>query len=83
MSAGRGWIAVVVVMLAGPSALRVFATALMFTLIVAAGLRLQTTGLPVQVTEALPFIATIVGLVASGRRRARSPRWAKGVAPRS
>lgn len=63
MTAGRGWIAVVIVMLAFGSTYRLLTIGAAFTFIIAAGLRLQAGGLPVQLTEAIPFAATLLALI--------------------
>jgi len=75
MTAGRGWIAVVIVMLAFGSTLRVLTIGAAFTFIIAAGLRLQTSGLPVQLTAAIPFAATLLALVIVYSRQHARAYW--------
>jgi ABC-type uncharacterized transport system permease subunit len=72
MSAGRGWIAVVAVMLGQANPLGVAATSLLFGFTDSLGFRLQGLNLPSQLTEAVPYLATLAGLflVAMRRRRA-------------
>lgn len=70
MSAGRGWIAVVAVMLGRANPLGVLAACVLFGLADAIGLRLQGLGLPNQLTDAAPYVITLAALIlASGRRR--------------
>lgn len=73
MSAGRGWIAVVVVMLARAHPIGVLGAALLFGFADALGFRLQSFGLPDQLTDAGPYVITLLVLILmSGRfRRAR------------
>jgi simple sugar transport system permease protein len=68
MTAGRGWIAVVAVLLGRALPLGVFAAALLFGLAEAAGFRLQGLGLPQQATDAAPYVVTLLALIASSRR---------------
>ncbi len=75
MTAGRGWIAVVAVMLAGGRPKWVFATSALFALAESVGLRLQGLGLPQQITDATPYVVTLIALVLVSRtwRRRRAP----------
>jgi general nucleoside transport system permease protein len=68
MSAGRGWIAVVAVLLGQAHPFGVLATCLLFGFAEALGFRLQGNGLAVQVTDALPWVATLAALVIARRR---------------
>ncbi len=68
MSAGRGWIAVVVVMLARAHPVGVLGAALLFGFADAIGFRLQSFGLPQQLTDAGPYIVTLVVLILMSRR---------------
>ncbi|MEV8630316.1 ABC transporter permease [Streptosporangium sp. NPDC051023] len=73
MSAGRGWVAVVAVMLGGARPWPVLASCLLFGAAEALGFRLQGLGLPQQAADAAPYVITLLALVvaaaARGRRR--------------
>lgn len=71
MSAGRGWIAVVAVLLGRAHPLGVLGACLLFGSAEAIGFRLQGNGLAVQVTDALPWVVTLIALVIARRRFAR------------
>ena len=71
MSAGRGWVAVVAVMLGRAHPFAVFGASLLFAFAEGLGFRLQGNGLPVQITDALPFVVTLIALVAARKRFAR------------
>ncbi|AUS82022.1 sugar ABC transporter permease [Actinoalloteichus sp. AHMU CJ021] len=74
MTAGRGWIAVVAVMLGAAAPVGVFLAALLFGLAEALGFRLQGLGLPQQATDAAPYVVTLIALFVSSRRlRRRDP----------
>ncbi|WP_449281382.1 ABC transporter permease [Leucobacter sp.] len=68
MSAGRGWIAVVAVMLARAHPIGVLGAALLFGFADAIGFRLQSFGLPQQLTDAGPYVVTLLVLVLMSRR---------------
>ncbi|ALG15316.1 ABC transporter permease [Kibdelosporangium phytohabitans] len=68
MTAGRGWIAVVAVMLGRATPIGVLLAALLFGLAEALGFRLQGIGLPQQATDAAPYLVTLVALFLSSRR---------------
>ncbi len=72
MSAGRGWIAVVAVMLARAHPVGVLLAALLFGFTDAVGFRLQAFGLPQQLTDAMPYVMTLVVLVIVSRRFVKS-----------
>jgi len=73
MSAGRGWIAVVAVMLGQARPLGVGAASLLFGFTDSLGFRLQGLNLPSQVTESIPYIATLAGLfLVAIRKRAQA-----------
>jgi general nucleoside transport system permease protein len=75
MTAGRGWVAVAAVMLAANRPLLVLGACLLFGAAEAWGFRLQGLGLPQQLTDAAPYLVTLVVLVASRvrvRRRLRA-----------
>jgi simple sugar transport system permease protein len=65
MSAGRGWIAIVAVMLGRAHPVGVLGIVGLFGFTEALGFRLQGNGLPSQLTEALPFVITLVALALS------------------
>ncbi|HEY0449643.1 ABC transporter permease [Actinophytocola sp.] len=70
MTAGRGWIAVVAVLLGRALPAGVLAAAVLFGLAEAFGFRLQGIGLPQQATDAAPYVVTLLALfVSSGRLR--------------
>lgn len=71
MSAGRGWIAVVAVLLGRAHPLGVLAAALLFGLAEGLGFRLQGNGMAVQITDALPWVATLIALVIARHRFVR------------
>jgi simple sugar transport system permease protein len=77
MTAGRGWVAVVAVLLARAAPFGVLLAALLFAAAEAFGFRLQGVGLPSQVASATPYVLTLVALVVQsvrGRRvRGRPP----------
>ena len=72
MSAGRGWIAVVAVMLARAHPVGVLAAALLFGFADAIGFRLQSFGLPQQLTDAGPYVVTLLVLILMSRRFKRT-----------
>jgi simple sugar transport system permease protein len=69
MSAGRGWIAVVAVMLGRAHPLGVLGASVLFGLADAVGLRMQGLGLPNQLTDAAPYIITLIALILAVRRK--------------
>lgn len=71
MTAGRGWIAVVAVLLGRAEPFTVLGASLLFGFAEAFGFRLQGQGLPVQITDALPFVVTLIALVLARRRFTR------------
>jgi len=71
MSAGRGWIAVVAVLLGRAHPLGVLGACLLFGSAEAVGFRLQGNGFAVQITDALPWVVTLIALVIARRRFAR------------
>lgn len=68
MTSGRGWIAVVAVLLGRAEPFAVLGASLLFGFAEAFGFRLQGQGLPVQITDALPFVVTLIVLVVARRR---------------
>jgi general nucleoside transport system permease protein len=71
MSSGRGWIAVVAVMLGRAYPLGVLGASALFGMAEGLGFRLQGNGLPVQITDALPYVATLIALTFARKRFAR------------
>ncbi|HSJ29187.1 MAG TPA: ABC transporter permease, partial [Acidimicrobiia bacterium] len=71
MSSGRGWVAVVAVMLGRAHPVGVLGASLLFAFAEALGFRFQGNGLPVQVTDALPFVMTLLALIIARKRFAR------------
>lgn len=69
MSAGRGWIAVVAVMLGRSNPFYAALACLLFGFADAIGLNLQARGLPNQLTDIAPYVVTLVALALSHRRR--------------
>ena len=71
MSAGRGWMAVVAVMLGRGHPLGVLAASFLFGFTDSLGFRLQGLRLPSQFTETVPYLVTLLSLflVATYRRR--------------
>lgn len=68
MSSGRGWIAVVAVMLARAHPVGVLGAAFLFGFADALGFRLQAFGLPQQLTDAGPYVITLLVLILVSRR---------------
>lgn len=71
MSAGRGWIALVIVMMCSARLPWIFPAAILFGLVDALSFRIQGLGLPQQFTEALPYVLAIAVLVAAFSRRVK------------
>ncbi len=79
MTAGRGWVAVVAVMLGQAAPLGTLLAALLFGITEAVGFRLQGEGSPSQFTSAAPYFITLMALiVVSLRTRAQALRRARG-----
>lgn len=64
MSAGRGWIAVVAVLLTGGRPLYVLFIAVLFGFVDSLSFRIQGLGLPQQFTDVMPYLATLIVLIA-------------------
>lgn len=77
MSAGRGWIAVVAVMLTRGRPLAVLLIAILFGFVDSLSFRVQGLGLPQQLTDALPYLVTLLVLIVLSawklRRETRHP----------
>lgn len=71
MSAGRGWIALVALMLGRYNPIATGAACVLFAFADAMGLRLQSEGLPNQLTDIAPYVVTLIALAASHHRRRR------------
>ena len=71
MTSGRGWVAVVAVMLGRAHPVAVLGASILFAFAEALGFRLQGNGLPVQVTDALPFVVTLIALIVARKRFGR------------
>ena len=69
MSAGRGWIAVVAVLLGRAHPAGVAAACIVFGFTDSLGFRLQGREIPSQFTAMLPYVVTLVGLAILGSRR--------------
>lgn len=83
MTAGRGWIAVVAVMLGRALPVGVLLAGLLFGLVEAIGFRLQGEGMPQQAADAAPYVMTLIALFLATRPRfrdavARRTRRARG-----
>lgn len=72
MSAGRGWIAVVAVMLGRAHPFGTFGACVLFGFAEAFGSRLQGEGLPAQVTDAAPYVVTLIALIIARKYFSRS-----------
>ncbi len=70
MTAGRGWIAVVAVMLGRAHPFGIALACLGFGLADAVGLRLQGQGLPNQITDIAPYAITLLAMIGLGLRGA-------------
>jgi simple sugar transport system permease protein len=81
MSAGRGWIAVVAVMLGRNNPLYAAAACVLFGFADGIGVNLQSHGLPSQLTDIAPYVATLLALVISHRRRIRASLRSRQSAP--
>ncbi|GAB3118487.1 ABC transporter permease [Glaciibacter psychrotolerans] len=67
MSAGRGWIAVVAVMLARANPWATLGACVLFGFAEAIGFRLQGNGFPAQITDAAPYVVTLIALLFASR----------------
>ena len=72
MTAGRGWVAVVAVLLAQAAPYGVLLAALLFATAEALGFRLQGVGLPSQLASATPYVLTLIALIAASVRARRA-----------
>ncbi|QVQ50080.1 ABC transporter permease [Spiractinospora alimapuensis] len=76
MTAGRGWIAVVAVMLGAAAPVGVFLAGGLFGVAEALGYRLQGLGMPQQAADAAPYLVTLVALFLAARRVRRQAQAA-------
>lgn len=81
MSAGRGWIAVVAVMLGRDHPLYAALACVLFGVADALSVRLQGQGLPNQLTDVVPYVVTLAALVISHHRRRRRATAAAATLP--
>src|SRR5262249_13925404 len=72
MSAGRGWIAVVAGMLGRNNPLYAAAAGVLSGFADALSIKLQSGGLPNQLTDIAPYVVTLAALIVSHRRRRRA-----------
>jgi simple sugar transport system permease protein len=68
MSAGRGWIALAAIILVSGNPWGIALISLLFGLADGVGLLLQGNGLPPQITDTLPYVATLIALWVYARR---------------
>jgi ABC-type uncharacterized transport system permease subunit len=71
MTAGRGFIALVAMMLGQSFPLWVMAASFFFGLMYAVGIRLQGVGLPTQFTDMIPYVVTIIAMFFFANRKLR------------
>jgi ABC-type uncharacterized transport system permease subunit len=69
MSAGRGWIAVVAVMLGRDNPLLAALACVLFGVADALSVKLQSQGLPNQLTDIVPYVVTLLALILSYRKK--------------
>lgn len=69
MSAGRGWIAVVAVMLGNAHPIGVFFASLLFGFSDALGFRLQGSMLPYQFADIIPYVVTLLAVFVNQSRK--------------
>lgn len=77
MSAGRGWIALVLVLLTQGRPLPLLACAFLFAAINQLGVNGQSLGWPQQLSDALPYVVTLIGLAWISWLRLRRQRAGK------
>ena len=71
MAAGRGWVAVVAVMLSQSNPLGVFLASTFFGLVDSLGFRLQGLGMAYQFTGMLPYVVTLLAFIMIRNRQKR------------
>ena len=72
MSAGRGWIAVVIVLVTNGRPIPLLGLVLLFGFVDSLSLRLQGFGFPQQFTEMMPYIASLIAFIFVSIRRMRN-----------
>jgi simple sugar transport system permease protein len=78
MSAGRGWIAVVAILVTGGRALPLLGLVFLFGAVDSLSLRVQGFGWPQQFTEMMPYLASLIALIVVCYRRLRLDWHTKG-----
>lgn len=73
MSAGRGWIALSIIILTQGQPIGILLLSLLFGIFEGVGLSLQNVGIPSQFTAMLPYISTIVALYVFSRKSKKKP----------
>ncbi|MDG1936201.1 MAG: ABC transporter permease [Paracoccaceae bacterium] len=79
MSAGRGWIAVVAVLVSGGRPLPLLGLVFLFGGVDSMSLRVQGFGWPQQFTEILPYLASLLALIIVSYKRLRKDWATKGI----
>ena len=79
MSAGRGWIAVVIVLVTGGRALPLLGLVFLFGTIDSASLRVQGFGWPQQFTEMMPYLASLLALIFVCYRKLKFEKNTRGI----
>lgn len=69
MSAGRGWIALAIIILTQGQPIGILLLSILFGIFEGVGLSLQNVGIPSQFTAMLPYISTIVALFIFSRQQ--------------
>jgi simple sugar transport system permease protein len=81
MTAGRGWIAVVAVMLGRNNPLFAALACVLFGFADAIGVNLESHGLPNQLADIAPYVATLIALIIAHRRRIRPSKHPREPTP--
>jgi simple sugar transport system permease protein len=79
MSAGRGWIAVVIVLVTGGRALPLLGLVFLFGTVDSTALRVQGFGLPQQFTEMMPYLASLLALIFVCYRKLKFDKNTQGI----
>ncbi len=69
MAAGRGWIALAIIILTQGQPIGILLLSILFGVFEGVGLSLQNVGIPSQFTAMLPYISTIVALFIFSRQQ--------------
>lgn len=75
MSAGRGWIAVAIVLMASGRPWPLFFIAVLFGSVDVLSFRIQGLGWPQQITDAMPYVTALVVLCVTALRQKRAKAW--------